>query len=611
MSSPAKNGPNGAPGSNGFAASRDDLLLLPTPHTVRLLGDWVEVGEGEAGVTEMLVFGGAIDPQSTAGQSYELRILRGAGDGARIELRAGSTAGLRLARCTLAQLRVRFGRRLPTLVIEDQPSFATRGVMLDVSRDRVPTMDELRRTVDLLAGLKFNHLQLYTEHTFAYAGHEEVWQGWSPLTPEEIRSLDVYCRERGVVLGANQNCFGHLASWLRRPRYAPLAETHGDWVFDGWPRSGPFSLCPVDPASLALVDDLLGQLLACFSSGLVNIGADETYDVGFGRSAEAVAARGRAAVYGEFVAKVCSLAFRRGFRPMFWADIALSHPETLRLLPEQLIALAWGYEPDAPFARWCSEVRHAGRNRQVWVCPGTSSWRSIYGRTQERRLNLRAAAVQGVAGGATGYLVCDWGDTGHHQQWPVMMHAIANGAQAAWNAGQAGAFDPRAASLHALGDESLRVGPWLEALGDADLALREVCLPLSRPGTPGRLRNQSALFNDLHNWRGAAGAEVGPMALWESARERVRILGEVLPRAQNSQLEDELRHTAQVAAFAADRAVQRRAPGGLSREQRTELRGRLEGLVSDHRRLWLLRSREGGLESSCRHYGAVGKDLEG
>lgn len=596
--------------------SSEELLLLPQPHTVRMLGDWVELpGDGEPVVSEMLVFGGSLDPTSTLGQSYEVRVLRGdggAGGGApRIELRAGSMVGLRHARSTLGQLRKRFGRRLPTVIVEDQPSFAVRGVMLDVSRDRVPTMEDLRRTVDVLAGLKFNHLQLYTEHTFAYAGHEEVWEGWSPITPAEARELDGYCRERGVELAANQNCFGHLASWLRRPKYAGLAETHGDWVFDVWKRSGPFSLCPIDPASMALVEDLLEQLLGCFSSGLVNIGADETYDVGYGRSREAVLSRGRAAVYAEFVSKVSHAALRRGFRPMFWADIALSHPEALKMLPDELIALAWGYEPDAPFGRWCEQVLGAGRNRQAWVCPGTSSWRSIFGRTSERRANLQAAAVQGVAAGARGNLACDWGDTGHHQQWPVMMHALANAAQAAWNAPASGSFDARASSLHALGDETLGAGPWLEKLGDADLALREVCLPLSRPGVAGRLRNQSALFIDLHNWRGSGGAEVGEMRLWEGAREAVEAARAGFPGGLGEQLRDELGHTLDVAAFAAERAVARRGRGGIEDGQRRRLGERLRGIIAEHRRLWLQRSRPGGLENSCRHYAAVLTDLEG
>src|SRR5688572_21406902 len=78
----------------------------------------------------------------------------------RILLRAGDDAGMFYARQTLAQIRRQSPDRLPCLRIEDWPDFAHRGVMLDVSRDKVPTMRTLFELVDLFAHLKLNQLQL-------------------------------------------------------------------------------------------------------------------------------------------------------------------------------------------------------------------------------------------------------------------------------------------------------------------------------------------------------------------------------------------------------------------------------------------------------------------
>lgn len=595
------------------------LRLVPTPTRVERLGGWAELGGGD-GVRCVRIGRGA-DERSVAGQAYRLEVLNPGEDGVLFELTVASEAGKRYGLATARQMMnqaKRWGNRLPRVRVVDEPSFAVRGVMLDVSRDRIPTMQELFAIVDSLADLKVNHLQLYTEHTFAYVGHEAAWNGWSPMTPDEVRRLDVYCRERGVELAANQNCFGHLAHWLKLPQYQHLAETHGDWMFDVWKRSGPFSLCPIDPKSIEFVDGLLEQLLPCFESGLCNIGCDETYDVGFGRSKGVVESsgggtKGRGAVYAEFVSKVCERVRKRGKRPMFWADIALHDASALDLLPRDLIALAWGYEPDSAFDAWAEAVR--SRGRELWVCPGTSSWRSITGRTSERYVNLARAAEAGHEHGAVGYLVCDWGDTGHHQQWPIAMMGIAHGAHAGWNHERAAELDSRAVALQVFGDEGMELGPWLDELGDADLELRRTCGRLSRPelevGKPHVLRNQSAVFNDMHNHGLNDLREVGEVSAWKRVFDRVMELASRKPTGLSSLIADEIEQTLRLARFAAGRAFMRRREGGVSVGELAAMRADLSEIMREHERLWMIRSRAGGLGHSMGFYEKVMVGLGG
>ena len=101
--------------------------------------------------------------------------------------------------------------------------------MLDISRNRVPTMQTLLELVDLLASWKINQLQLYTEHTFAYRNHPIVWADASPMTGEEILALDAYCRERFIELVPNQNSYGHMTPWLIHDQI-PAAGRCAGWV---------------------------------------------------------------------------------------------------------------------------------------------------------------------------------------------------------------------------------------------------------------------------------------------------------------------------------------------------------------------------------------------
>lgn len=115
----------------------------------------------------------------------------------------GSPQGAYYAAATLKQLLQQCGRTLPYLHICDQPDFAARGLMLDISRNKIPTLDTLYRIIDLMADLKLNQLQLYIEGApFAYESFPQVWELETPLTGDEILLLDAYCRERYIEPGA-------------------------------------------------------------------------------------------------------------------------------------------------------------------------------------------------------------------------------------------------------------------------------------------------------------------------------------------------------------------------------------------------------------------------
>lgn len=582
-------------------------LLLPAPHRMSLLdGPAFEPPPDLAAQVAAAI----ADPKPTSllipqvrfgsnwewpGGLYRLTVMYG---GITIMSRDSDadTATVRHALLTLAQLFRQYPHAVPALILEDIPKFSTRGVMLDVSRNKIPTTASLLSTIDALAALKFNHLQLYTEHTFAYAGHEEAWQDVDPITPDEVRTLDAACAARGIDLCPNQNCFGHLSSWLKLPKYAHLAETHGPWKFLEWDRSGPFSLCPIDDRSEAFVRDLLSQLLPCFRSGLVNIGCDETFDVGFGRSAAEVDKRGRAAVYFEFVNKVAAIARSLGKRPMMWADIALHDPDSLSMFPQGAVGLAWGYEPDADFAGWCNRLRM--RRIEAWVCPGTSSWRSITGRTTERNANLAAAAVQGRQESSRGYLVTDWGDSGHHQHWPIALNAIARAAQAACNPDGLATFDPRAVSLHVFNDRNWAspessIAVWLDRLGDVDHDLR----------VANALRNNSFLFMDLHRGYGSRPLTATPDQLCDLVG-RLDALEATAPSPNDvgQLVADELTHTLLTARLAIQHAIAMRKPNGPDADDVMELFSLTRAVLAEHRRLWPMRNRPGELPLSCAHY---------
>ena len=374
-----------------------------------------------------------------------------------IEISFRETGGLRAASATLRQLLREYGRRLPCLRIRDWPDFPRRGVMLDISRGRVPKLETLLDLAEKLSDFKINELQLYTEHTFAYKKYESVWQSWGALTAREIQILDARCRELGIDLVPNQNSFGHLRYFLADPRLKKLGELSEPYEAETKDfLRRPTTLAPNHPGTLPFLRGLYDELLPNFSSEFFNIGGDETWDLGKGQSKKLCETKGKGRVYFDFLKKIHLEVAARDKKMMFWGDIILKYPQ---LLPElaalgtpasgtasssrlpkhagsetgvpNLIALTWGYEADHPFEKEAAQFAKA--KIPFYVCPGTSTWQTLIGKHDNALANLRAAAKAGKKYGALGFLNTDWGDGGHPQPLAVSWPMFAAGAALAWN----------------------------------------------------------------------------------------------------------------------------------------------------------------------------------
>lgn len=348
-----------------------------------------------------------------------------------IRLQAASVESLEEASRLLHSV-LTIGQFLPGFSIIDKPAFARRGVMLDITRCRVPTPAMLYDTIDLLAALRINELQLYCEHVFAFRDHEVVWKDASALTPDEIKELDAYCADRGIDLVPNFNSFGHFERWLRHPQYKHLAECPDGFLH---PSIGEFvdhgSVLAPGPEALEFVDELFAELLPNFSSAFFNVGCDETWELGQGRSKQAVTERGAQIVYIEHLTKILECAKQHGKIPQFWADIVLEDPATLDRLPSDCIPILWGYSPTHPYEEQTAHMARIGC--PFYVAPGTSTWNSFSGRLPHAIDNLKLATATGSSAGAKGVLITNWGDNGHPQATASTFPPLVAGALLSWN----------------------------------------------------------------------------------------------------------------------------------------------------------------------------------
>lgn len=519
--------------------------------------------------------------RSIPDQGYNLEI-----DSRGIRLTAGNPAGFRHGAATLRQIReqAESGDGYPPLRVRDRPALLRRGFMLDISRCKVPRRAGLRQLVELLELLKYNELQLYTEHTFAYSQHRPIWEGWSPYDAEDILWLQEISEKHGIELVPNQNSFGHLERWLCHPDYRHLAE-HPEAFTNAWGTYYPAgtTLKP-NAESLTFLDGLYAELLPLFGSDRFNIGGDEPWELSRGWSQPRVEKEGKHAVYTEFLNALLDLARAHGKTPMFWADIICEKPDTARLLKQPAISLVWGYEADHPFAEQLRVFEEAGL--PFYVVPGTSSWRSLGGRYRNAMDNLKAAAREAATCQADGWLLTDWGDNGHHHPWPFSLIPLAASASLAWNPVE---------------DPEPRVEAWLDQFVFKDLS-RSTSRAFRQLGSvyeafAYRPHNSSPAFSGLFSSPSNLAILREQIDIKEisDARNRIRealqTIGTSRPECDDSLwIQDEFAWIADLMDAGLDRVE-----GALARETLPDLKRRQQ-------ELWLRRNRPGGLAQSLAYF---------
>nr|WP_303796370.1 glycoside hydrolase family 20 zincin-like fold domain-containing protein [Bifidobacterium catenulatum] len=340
--------------------------------------------------------------------------------------------GMRNGVQTLRQLIRQNGAVLPVLQIEDAPAYQIRGYYLDATRGRVPTLAWLKQWADKLCFYKYNQLQLYIEHTFAFDGMSETWRGSSPLTPADILEFDQYCANLGIELVPSVSTFGHQYVAMRTQELRELGEfpEDADRPFSFIERMRHHTLNVADDRSFAFSTQLVDSYLRLFRTKRFNICADETFDLGKGQSKQEAQRVGVATLYATYVGKLCEHLSQQGHEPMFWGDIAIEMPEILETLPNNVTLLNWQYDPEATDEK-IQLVAKAGA-KQI-VCPAVWGWNALLPRIDDAWNNIARIARYGLDCGAEGMLVTDWGDFGHINDPRMAVPGMIFGAQYAWN----------------------------------------------------------------------------------------------------------------------------------------------------------------------------------
>ena len=318
-------------------------------------------------------------------------------------------------------------RVLPTGTARDWPAMRYRGIDDDLSRGPFPTLEFQKHQIRVFAAFKINIYSPYFEHTLFYPGQPLAAPPGSSLTPAEAAELVAYAHQYHVTVLPEQEAFGHLHHVLKYELYQDVAETPHGHV-----------LAPGQDGTLPLIKDWFTEIAQEFPSPFIHIGADETFDLGLGRTREAVEQKGYGPVYIDFLKQIHDELAPLNRRLLFWGDIGDANPDAVSALPKDMIAVPWNYWSTSGFDKMIEPFAKNGI--ETWVAPGDANWNEVYPVAKNALWNIQGFIRDGQRLGSTGALTAVWNDDGEglfNMDW----YGVLFGGVAAWQPGESSIAD--------------------------------------------------------------------------------------------------------------------------------------------------------------------------
>ncbi len=360
-------------------------------------------------------------------EGEELSLLM---DGERLTVEApdisAAARGLFLAACAL-----RDGKDIPEL--HQRRHIASCGMMLDMSRGGVMTVEAVKGMIDAHAALGLNLMMLYTEDT--YTVPEAPYLGYlrGRYTEKELREMDDYAAESGVELVPCVQTLAHLEQFLQ-------------WDVNRDIKDNDCVLMIDEPKTYAWIRAALTALRRCFRTNRIHIGMDEAHGVGLGEYYQKHGAVNRFELLNRHLNRVVDICKELGFKPIMWSDMFYrlgsknnDYYDTDAVVPESAIAQI----PDVALCYWdyyhTDEQFYAGMleghrqmGKKVVFAGGIWTWSGILPHVRKTNATMYPALRACLKAGIGTVLATLWGDDGCETDYRLALNQLPIYSEHVW-----------------------------------------------------------------------------------------------------------------------------------------------------------------------------------
>ena len=339
---------------------------------------------------------------------------------------SGAGRGLFQAACALKE-----GRNIPCL--SQKRHIASCGMMLDMSRGGVMTVEAVKRMIDAQAALGLNLMMLYTEDTYPVAGYPYLGYLRGRYTEAELRELDDYAASSGVELVPCIQTLAHLEQFLQWHESTPLKDNDICLLVD-------------EPKVYDFIRAELESVSRLFRSRRVHIGMDEAHGIGLGRYYALHGPTDRFSLLTRHLNRVVDLCQGLGLKPIMWSDMFYrlgsaknDYYDPDARVPESAVAdipqvalCYWDYyHQDEGFYAGMLEG-HRRMGKEVVFAGGLWTWAGFLPQVKRTEATAFPAMQACLKAGVGTVLATLWGDDGCETDYRLTLNQLPIYSEHCW-----------------------------------------------------------------------------------------------------------------------------------------------------------------------------------
>lgn len=192
--------------------------------------------------------------------------------------------------------------------ISGQNNFNELIGMIDLARNAVLSVDNLKQQICRLAGLGYTEIWLYLEDEFEIPGEPYFGLQRGRYSQAELHDLAVYADKLGITLVPAVEALAHLKNVLKWQHFNPIVDTT-DNLYVGKKETRVF------------VKQMLAAATKPFLTNKIHLGMDEAHNLGLGRYFFDHGRIDQYQLMKQHVQMVLDLCQELDLQPMMWSDM--------------------------------------------------------------------------------------------------------------------------------------------------------------------------------------------------------------------------------------------------------------------------------------------------